>query len=147
MMKLSTKGRYGVRIMLTLAINKGKGYVLLRHIAKKEGISLGYLEHIVPLLKSAKLITSSRGAHGGYMLARPPAQITLKEIVQTLEGPLLPVECIERPAVCSQAQSCAARDIWGELAETVSQTLESITLENMAQRQKKKRASALSYSI
>ena len=85
MMRLSTKGRYGTRLMLDLALHYGEGLVFLKDIAKREEISVGYLEHLIPPLKSAGLIKSSRGAHGGYSLAKEPSEINLREIVQVFE--------------------------------------------------------------
>lgn len=147
MMRLSTKGRYASRLMLELALNYGNGPVLLKDIAKRQEISLGYLEHLIFPLKAAGLIASSRGAHGGYMLARSPSKITLKEVIQTMEGSLYPVKCIDSPAVCTRVVYCITRDIWKELGEKIMQTLESITLQDMAERQKDKMEINLIYNI
>lgn len=117
MIRLSTKGRYGARLMLELALQYGKGPILLKDIAKRQEISEGYLEHLLPPLKSAGLINSSRGAHGGYILAKALSEITLKEIVQTLEGSLSPVECVDTPTVCQRVRSCVTRDIWKKLGK------------------------------
>ena len=92
MIRISTKGRYGTRLMLELALNYGNGTMLLKEVAQSQDISVGYLEQIIPNLKAAGLINSSRGAHGGYELARPPEEINLKEIVEALEGPLSLIE-------------------------------------------------------
>ena len=147
MMRLSTKGRYGARLMQQLALNYENGPMLLKDIAKKEDISEGYLEHLIPSLKSARLIISTRGAHGGYSLTKPPYEITLKEVVEALEGPLSPVECIEAPSVCQRAQFCVTRDIWKELGDRISQTLNSITLGDMVKMQKNKKEPSLIYNI
>jgi len=147
MMRLSTKGRYGARLMLDLARYYGNGPVLLKDIAKRQEVSEGYLEHLVPSIKAAGLITSSRGAHGGYMLAKPPSDITLKEVVQTLEGSLAPVECVATPSVCHRMQNCVTRDIWKELGEKISETLESVTLADMVERQKDKMETSPIYNI
>ncbi|MFH0731686.1 MAG: Rrf2 family transcriptional regulator [Candidatus Omnitrophota bacterium] len=138
MMRLSTKGRYGARLMLELALNYGNGNVLLKDIAKRQNISEGYLEHLVPPLKAIGLVKSSRGAHGGYTLAKAPSKITLKEIILTLEGSLSPVECIDSPAVCDRIDICVTRDIWKELGDKILKSLESVTLEEMVKRHKKK---------
>ena len=138
MLKLSTKGRYGSRLMVLLAMHYGKGPVLLKDIAGQEEVSEGYLEQIVPLLKSANLIHALRGAHGGYAITRPPEEITLKEIVQALEGSLAPVECVDRPLVCNRIDQCVTRDIWVELKTSIVQTLDKVTLGDMIKRQKKK---------
>jgi len=136
--KLSTRGRYGTRVMVMLALHYGKGPMLLKDIAQKEEISEGYLEQIVPFLKAADLIHASRGAHGGYALKRPPAEITLREIVQTLEGSLTPVECVDTPSVCNRVDRCVTRDVWKDLKDIIVNTLEDITLKDMVKRHKKK---------
>ena len=136
-MRLSTRARYGTRLMLQLALNFNQGTVFLKDIAKKEDISEKYLSHLVIPLKASGLISSSRGAHGGYRLAKPSSQITLKEIVQTLEGSLSFVECIKNPAVCSRVSKCVTRDLWEKLDEKVSDVLNSVTLEDLVNSQKK----------
>ncbi|GAI68657.1 unnamed protein product, partial [marine sediment metagenome] len=95
-----------------------------------------YLSHLVIPLKASGLISSSRGAHGGYRLAKPPSQITLKEIVQTLEGSISFVECVKNPSVCPRVSKCATRSIWEKLDEKISDELSSITLEDLANSQK-----------
>lgn len=147
MMRISTKGRYGARLMLELALYYGKGPVLLKDIAKREEISEGYLEHLLPPLKAAGLVNSSRGAHGGYTLAKTPSEITLREVVQALEGPLSPAECVHTPNVCQRVRSCVTRDIWKKLGEKISQTLESVTLKDMVEMQKNKGETSLIYNI
>lgn len=138
MMRLSTKGRYGTRFMLQLTLKYGDGPILLKDIGAEEGISVGYLEHLIPLLKSARLVNSTRGAHGGYTLSKAPSEINLKEIVEALEGSLAPSECINTPNVCKRANSCVSREIWKMLGENIAKTLESITLENMVEMLQKK---------
>ena len=145
-MKLSTKGRYGVRLMVDLALRYGEGPILLKDIAERQEISEKYLWQLISPLKSAGLINSTRGAHGGYMLAKPPAQITLKEIVVTLEGPMCLVECVDNPSLCSRADTCVSRDIWHQVSEKILQTLESVTLEYMVEKQKRK-SEAFTYVI
>lgn len=146
-MRISTKGRYGARLMLNLALHYNKGNVLLKNTAKREDLSEGYLEYILPPLKAAGLIISGRGAHGGYSLAKAPSEITLKDIVQALEGPISPAECINVPSVCQRVRFCVTRDIWKELGEKISQTLESVTLKDMVEIQKNKGEASLTYSI
>lgn len=130
-MKLSTRARYGTRLMLELAMNFKKGTVFLKDIAEKEAISEKYLSHLVIPLRASGLITSLRGAHGGYMLSKSPSQINLKEIVQTLEGGTSLVECVENPCICSRVSKCATRNIWKKLDEKVSGLLCSITLDDL----------------
>ena len=147
MMRLSTKGRYGVRIMLELALYYGKGPMLLKNIAKNQEISEGYLEHLLPSLKSAGLVNSTRGAHGGYTLAKSPAKITLKDIILAMEGSLAPVECVDAPSVCRKVNVCVTREIWEELGQKILETLDSTTLEDIVTRYKKKQPDSVSYTI
>jgi len=134
MIRISTKGKYGTRLMVQLAMNYGNGPMLLKDIAEKENLSVRYLEHLIPPLKSARLIHSIRGAHGGYTLAKAPAEITLKDIIRVLEGPLSPSECVESPGVCDRSGFCITRDIWAELEKTISATLAMYTLEDLVQK-------------
>ena len=148
MIKLSTKGRYGTRLMLDLALSYGKKPVLLKDIAERQEISVGYLEQIMPGLKAAGLINSSRGAHGGYTLARAPSDITLKEVVMALEGSLTLVECVKTPKVCKRIDFCVTRDLWRELTEKMKDTLNSKTLQDLVDQHKEKQKSRpLMYSI
>lgn len=147
-MRLSTKGRYGARAMLDLALNSGKGPVLLREIAKRQEVSEKYLEHSITTLRKAGLVRSIRGARGGYVLAKLPSQIRLSEIMEVLEGSMAPVECVDDPQVCQRAQLCVTRDIWAEMKEAIDNILESITLQDMVERQnKKKNSKAIVYDI
>jgi Rrf2 family cysteine metabolism transcriptional repressor len=145
MFRLSTKGRYGTRLMLQLALHYNNGPVLLKEIAQKEEISTGYLEQLIPSLKAAGLVNASRGSHGGYTLAKPPAEISIRTIIQSLEGSISPAECLDSPAVCHRSEQCVARDIWKILSDEIVQTLESKTLEDMLYMRKEK--CAYMYSI
>ena len=131
MLKLSTKGRYGVRLMLDLAQRSGMDPVALADIAKRQEISEKYLEHLVAPLKKAKLISSSRGAHGGYSLRRPPDKITLKEIITAVEGSVCIVECIRKPTICNRSRDCLTRGVWSELSAKISEVLSSLTLQKL----------------
>lgn len=133
-MKLSTKIRYGARAMLELASRYGEGPVELKEIAKKQDISIKYLEQVVIPLRTAGLIKSVRGAKGGYALAKPPSEINLSDVVVTLEGPLFLVDCVEDSNVCKRSSSCVTRDIWMEVSQSLHQILHSITLEAMVRR-------------
>ena len=117
--------------MLQLALRYGDGPVLLRTIGTIEGISVRYLEQIVPALKVAQLVNSTRGAYGGYSLARKPAEITLGEIIEALEGPVVPADCINMLEICERSSRCVTRQIWKELGENISQTLDSYTLKDI----------------
>ncbi len=148
MLKLSTKGRYGSRLMLDLALNYGSGPILLKEIAERQGISIGYLEQIVPGLKAAELITSTRGYKGGYVLSRDPSDITLKEIINALEGPVELTECVNSPGVCDRTRSCVTRDCWTEIGNSIDSILESKTLLDLVhQHRDKEKSQPLMYSI
>jgi len=137
-MKLSTKGRYGTRALLELALHQGKGPVPLKDIAHSQQISLHYLEHIVTPLVVAGIIRSTPGARGGVWLARSPEEIKLSEVMGLLEGSIALVECVNDPKYCSRSDFCVTRDIWGELKEAMDGVLESTTLQDLAERQKRK---------
>jgi Rrf2 family protein len=130
-MKLSTKGRYGVRLMLDLALHYGQGTVFLRDVAKRQEISEKYLWQLTGPLKAARLIRSTRGPHGGYALAKPPQDINLREIVNILEGPLCIVDCVDDPGLCDRALACHARRIWSIISMRILDVLESTTLQDM----------------
>ncbi|MCE5244549.1 MAG: Rrf2 family transcriptional regulator [Syntrophobacteraceae bacterium] len=145
-MKLSTKGRYGVRLMFDLALHYGQGVVVLKDVASRQDISEKYLWHLVSPLKNAGLLHSTRGAHGGYALARPPGEITLREVLTVLEGPMCLVECTEAPALCERSSCCVAREVWAEVTEKMLEALGAFTLEWMVQKQKD-RQDAITYCI
>ena len=137
-MKLSTRGRYGVRLMMDLAIHCGAGPVLLKDIAQRQGISEKYLWQLINPLKTAGLVNSLRGAHGGYVLGRTADDISLREILQVLEGPLCLVDCVDDPSVCERSPSCVSRDIWGEASKNLLQTLAQTTLAGMVAKEKRR---------
>jgi len=147
-MKISTKGRYATRALLDLAQHYGKSPVLLKDISARQAISLRYLEQIMSPLVSAKMVISVRGPKGGVTLAKPPDKIRLVEIIQLLEGPVEPVECVGNPGICTRAPSCAARDVWSELAQAMTGVLESTTLQDLVERQgRKEPARGITYDI
>ena len=137
-MKLSTRGRYGTRALLDLALHYKNSPVPLKDIASRQEISLHYLEHLITPLISAGIIRSTRGSRGGVQLARPPREIKLSEVVQLLEGPTISVECISNPERCSHYNLCATRDVWVEMKEAMDVVLESKTLQDLVNRQKEK---------
>ena len=139
-MKLSTKGQYGTRAMLELALNYERGPLLLREIAQKQGIPNRYLEHLILHLKVAGLVKSIRGAHGGYALTKSPSEIKLNEVLQALEGPVGLVECLDDPKSCSRVKSCVTRDIWERMKEAIVGVLESTTLEDLVEQQKQRQS-------
>lgn len=137
-MKLSTKSRYGVRMMADLADNYGKNPVFLKDIAKREDISEKYLSIIVISLRSAGLIQSTRGAYGGYVLARTPQEITVQDIFDVLEGKICLVDCVKNPKDCSRASTCPTRDVWSVLGEKIRGTLKAITLADLVKTRREK---------
>ena len=137
-MKLSTRGRYGVRALLDLALHQGEGLVPLKDIARRQEFSLSYLEHLIAPLIAAGLVKSSRGARGGVLLLQPPSEVKLIDVVQILEGPIAPVDCVNNPALCHRAASCVTRDIWIEMKRAMSRVLDSTTLQDLVERQKQK---------
>ena len=137
-MKLSTRARYGTRALLDLALHQIGQPILLKDIAQREQIPLLYLEHLVARLIAGGIVRSTRGAKGGVWLTRPPKEIKLSEVVTLLEGAITPVECVDNPTICPRSKSCATRDVWGELKQAVDGVLESTTLQDLVERQRRK---------
>lgn len=143
MIRLSTKGRYGTRLLLNLARHHRNGTeaVILRDISTEEGISIRYLEQIIIPLKINRLVKSIRGAGGGYALGKDPADIKLSEILQALEGNLSLVECSEDPEFCEKYEICPTFEIWKGATDILKDYFERITLKDivaMAEKKKKK---------
>jgi Rrf2 family protein len=145
-MKMSTKGRYGLRVMVELAARHGEGPVMAERIASSQQLSASYTHLLLGGLKSAGLVRSVRGPSGGYELSRPPARITALEAVAAVEADA-PVECVARPSSCSRAPSCAARDLWCEVHLAVARVLGGVTLEQLAARQRAKERPAPMFHI
>ena len=137
-MKVSTKGRYGTRLLLDLALHLDEERVLLRDVALRQDISLLYLERLIAPLVAAGIVRTTRGPKGGISLAKLPEQIKLSEVIQLLEGSTAPVECVDDPMVCNRSGICATRDIWDELKKQTDRILESITIHDLVERQKEK---------
>jgi Rrf2 family protein len=133
--------------MVELAANYGKGALYLKDIAKSQDISDKYLSQIVIDLKAAHLLEGFRGAHGGYILAKAPAEITVYDIVAVLEGDLAMVECARNPALCSRASHCISHEVWHKLGQVMIKTLEAITLAELVERQKEKSQEFAMYYI
>jgi len=136
--KISTKGRYALRLMLFLALADGGAPVPLRDVAEREGISDKYLEQIVTPLGRAGLVKSVRGAGGGYLLTQKPEAYTVGEILQVLEGPLAPVSCAQDHASCPRWDRCVTAEVWEQIAQAVSGVVDHITLADLAKRHKEK---------
>jgi Rrf2 family protein len=133
-MKLSTKIRYGSRAMVELASHYGEGAIELKEIATKENISPKYLEQVIIPLRTAGLVKSVRGSKGGYSLAKPPSDISLKDVIEVLEGPIRLVDCLADPKICRKIQSCVTREIWNEATDAINRVFGSVTLEEMVNR-------------
>jgi Rrf2 family transcriptional regulator, cysteine metabolism repressor len=146
-MKLSTRTRYGMRALMDLAIHNSDQPVQLKDIAERQRISLSYLEHLIIPLISAGIIKSTRGARGGVRLAKPPEKILLKEILEILEGPLAPVDCLKDRQSCPRSGACAAQDIWNDMAKAMGNVLAATTLQDLANRQKGKESQPAMYYI
>ena len=136
-MKISTKGRYAVRMLLDLAEHQQDGYVALKEIAKRQEISKKYLEQIVPILNKSGLLQTNRGSQGGYRLSKKPEQYTVGEILRLTEGSLAPVACLDQPEnFCPRRASCATLFVWQGLYRTIEEYLDGITLQDIIDRQK-----------
>lgn len=141
-MKLSTKGRYGVKSMLDLALHNGEGPVALKSIAERQDISENYLEQLFATLRKAGHVKSIRGAQGGYVLAHNPQNITIGSILRSLEGSLAPVECVveKDPMKCSKSDNCVTKMVWEKIRDKVNEAVDSITLADLIDEYKKNNA-------
>jgi Rrf2 family transcriptional regulator, cysteine metabolism repressor len=139
LMKFSTRGRYASRALLDLALHRLEEPVLLKDIAKRQQISLSYLEHLITPLIAKGIIRSVKGPKGGICLAKAPKEIKLSEVIQLFEGSNAPVACVDNPDLCSRYELCVMRDIWSEITQAVNSILESTTLQNLVERQKNKK--------
>jgi Rrf2 family transcriptional regulator, cysteine metabolism repressor len=134
-MRMSTRGRYGLRLMMELAIHHGRGPVLASTIARNQAISGKYIHVLATGLRSAGLIRTVRGPRGGYQLARKPSSITALDVDSALEGHIAPVGCVTDTSTCKRSGRCAAREIWCQVAAAVDGVLSSVTLDRLASRQ------------
>jgi Rrf2 family protein len=146
-MKISTRARYGLRLMVDLAVKHGKGPILLKDVSRSQEISEKYLSQIIIPLKTAGLVKSFRGAHGGYTLQRDPAKINLLEVVSALEGDLSLVECVASPTSCSRTDICVTQEVWHQVSRAMVSTLAGITLADLATRLNALPKNAPTYSI
>ena len=131
-MKISTKGRYAMRLMLDLAEHKNCGFVSLKDVAERQGISKKYLEQIVPVLNKSDILQTNRGFQGGYRLAREPEKYTVAEILMLTEGSLAPVACLDsEPNECERSADCAMLPVWKGLNDVINKYLSGITLQDI----------------
>ncbi len=133
-MKISTKGRYALRMMLDLALNEENGYVSIKEIAKRQGISDKYLEQIISTLNHAGYVKSVRGAGGGYKLTKKPSEYTVGMIMRLTEGSLAPVSCLEDEVnTCERAENCVTLGVWKKLYTAINDVVDNITLEDLVE--------------
>ena len=138
-MRISTKGRYAIRLMIDLAEHDDGSLISLRDVAERQGISAKYLEQIVGLLSKAGLLRSGRGPQGGYRLARAPEEYTMGEILRLTEGNLAPVSCLEdRENQCERCNECATLDFWTGLYAAINQYIDWFTLADLVSTEQQK---------
>ncbi len=131
MLKLSTRGRYGLRAMIELASAYGEGPVLMGDIAERQGFSRKYLHALLTSLKDAGLVRSILGARGGYVLAKAPAEILVRQVFEALEGDLAIVDCLIYPGRCDRDTNCVAQGVWRQVNDAISVVLEGVTLADL----------------
>lgn len=146
-MKISTKGRYAVRVMLDLALNNTGECIKVKEIASRQGLSEKYLEQIIAVLNKAGYVKSVRGAQGGYRIAKEPKDYTVGMILRLTEGSLAPVACLDHGAdECERCDTCETLEVWKELYQAVNNVVDNITLADLVER-RKSRLESLEYSI
>ena len=133
-MRVSTKGRYGLRTLMDIAMHQAKGPVTLNDIAGRQEISVKYLWQVINPLKTAGMLRVTRGAKGGYVLARRPEDITMLEVMDILEGPVSLVDCLTKRDSCSRTDRCVARTVWQEVNDAVEKAMKGITLAEVLHR-------------
>lgn len=139
LMKISTKGRYALRLMLDLAYNHTGSFIPIKNISQRQDISDKYLEQIITQLSRAGLVKSARGAQGGYMLAKEPQEYTVGEILRLLEGNLAPVACVDDTKdACIRADECVTMEVWREIKDAVNKVVDNITLADLVEQQRQK---------
>lgn len=140
-LKISTRGRYALRLMIDLAMSEGDEYISIKSISQRQGISDKYLEQIITVLSRAGFVKSTRGYQGGYKLAKPAEEYTVGMILRLIEGSLVPVTCMEDdPNECPRCGTCVTIDIWKQIGDAISGVVDHITLAELAEKQKQKLA-------
>ena len=140
-MKISTKGRYVLRMLIDLAEHQGDGYIPLKEIAQRQNISKKYLEQIVPMLNKSDILRTNRGFQGGYRLAKSPDMYTVCYILRLTEGSLAPVACLDSGTVeCDRSERCATLALWQGLNKVINDYLDSVTLQDLIDRDKENAA-------
>lgn len=140
-MKISTKGRYGVAAMYDLALHYGEGPVALKQIALRQEISENYLEQLISTLRNAGYVNSIRGPQGGYILAKDPKDITIGDVIKTMEGPITLVDCLltddSENNYCEKVGKCVTRDVWVKVRDSINNVLNSISLADLCKDERK----------
>lgn len=134
MLRVSTRGEYGVRLMVDLARNYGDKARSLTEISQSEGLTIPYLEQLVKCLRESNLVESTRGAHGGYRLSRPPERMNMGEILRALEGPIAPMICAtegDMTVICDRLDGCSTKFLWARVRDAITTTLDSLTLADL----------------
>ena len=144
MMHPSTKLRYGLRAMVDISIQPRGRPVLVHAIAERQDVSKKYLDQLLAQLRGAGLVRSIRGSRGGYLLARPPEEITVQEIAAALDGAPTLVECVGDPSACARSEFCIAYEFWKDLSELISEKMRKTTLAELARRDGEKRSAGSS---
>ena len=139
-MKISTKGRYALRLMLDLAMNHNGSFIPLKAVSQRQDISDKYLEQIVHLLSKGGLVQSARGAQGGYRLTREPADYTVGEILRLVEGSLVPVACLECGANCEHTEKCMTIDLYKRMQKAIDDIVDGTTLVDLIKEHEAKMA-------
>ncbi len=138
-MKISTRGRYALRMLIDLAEHENCGFVALKDIAARQNISKKYLEQIIPIFNNSDILKTARGSQGGYRLSRSPEKYTVGEILRLTEGNLAPVDCLTQdPIECERSVDCPTLPVWQELNRVINEYLDSITLQDILDQQKKR---------
>ncbi len=138
-MKISTKGRYALRMLIDLAEHQNCGYVALKDIADRQNISKKYLEQIIPIFNKSDILKTTRGSQGGYKLSKSPDKYTVGEILRLTEGSLAPVDCLNQdPNECERSGECPTLPVWQGLNRVINEYLDSITLQDILDRQKER---------
>ncbi len=146
-MKISTRGRYAVRVMLDLAANNTGEYIKVKQIAKRQEISEKYLEQIIAILNKAGFVKSVRGAQGGYKIAKDPKQYTVGMILRLTEGSLCPVACLEDETnECERCDTCETLNVWKELNRAINNVVDNVTIADLVENQQK-RQKTMNYTI
>ena len=136
-MKISTKGRYALRMLLDLAEHQNCGFIALKDIAERQNISKKYLEQIIPLFNKSGILKTTRGSQGGYQLSKTPDKYTVGNILRLTEGSLSPITCLEQdPIGCERSSQCSMLPIWQGLSRVINEYLDNITLQDILDQQK-----------